>query len=186
MKFSIFDPILRFFNFVIWLFHDAIRKRWKKFLIIISASFIGTFTTAVAFALLISYAKYNIDGHVISVKGFNLPVIKGVEGVLFYGFASLVLGLMSASFTFWAQKEILNLSRDYHRDIMARAIAAYNKMNFLVENANTKFFTSKHDRRHIPTIYANYVSISLKTILDSIQPLIMLFTSVFFLFYINF
>ncbi len=179
------ETILRFFSFSLWLFKDAVKNRWKKVITIIVANFIGTFTAAIAFGILIGFAKNQIDGKALKIKGFEIPIIGGVEGLILFGFLALFFGYASAYITYWAQKEILNLSRDYHKDVMARSVQSYTKERLFTFSKEIKFLTNKHDRRHLPTIYANYVSISVKTILDIIHPLMVLVGSSLILIYIN-
>lgn len=179
------ETILRFIKISVWLFNDAVKNRWKRLIIIVIASFIGTFTTATAFGILIGYAKYQIDGNTFQIKGVELPIMGGIEGLLLFGGLALIFGYASAYITYWSQKEILKFSQDYHKGVMARSVASYIKERHFNFSEDIRFLTNKHDNRHLPTIYSNYVSISLKNILDIIQPMIVLFGSSLILLYSN-
>lgn len=186
-KYKFLNSLFEFTRNIFLVSKFGIERDKKKILLIIIANFLGTLTAASTFGILLGYARQKISGKIISFKGVQLPELEGYFGLIVFGLAALVFGILSALSTYWSQKEILKLSQIYHKDIMARAIVAFNKnvFNKNLTKKNAQFLTKSHDRRYIPTIYANYVSITFKTVLDTIQPIIVLVFSVSVLFYLN-
>lgn len=170
---------------ILWLFQEGLRGRLWHFFSVIYFSFLGIGTVAVSFGLLLGYARHKINGGLYQFRGYSIDIPQGVEGLLIVACGALFFGILSALCTYWAHNKILMLTSFFHRNAIVSAISVLDASYMRPGFENLKFLSPKHDQRHIATIYTNYLAISLKMLLESVQPFITLSVAVILLCYLN-
>ncbi|MDG5467683.1 hypothetical protein P9J64_05025 [Deltaproteobacteria bacterium IMCC39524] len=173
-----FGGVQNFLNTAVWILKEGLEGRKRAFFWVFTANFLGVGTVAASFAVLIGYARYQISGKEFAFRGYSVPVPDGLEGLLFYGGAALVLGVLSAYCVFWSQKGVYTLSAAFHKEAMVRAVSVVDFATRRTDlSSRIKFLAPQHDHRHVATVYTNYLAVSLKLLMEAIQPILIFLVS---------
>ncbi len=171
---------------IVWLLKTGCSGRERSVAGIVVYGFLGVGLYAFSFALLIAYARFQIDGQAASIRGIVVQFPPGMPGVLYCAAGAFFLGILSGSCTYLGQKGILKITRLFHYATVEKTLVLYRQRLFRQQLDNLEFLTRQHGLQHLPSIYCNYLAISLKIVLEAIQPLLTLVFTLLVLFYLNF
>jgi len=175
----------RFLSVLKWLLNDVFENRMGRFVLLILVNVVGVATSTAAFTLLVAYVRFQSSGgpskSFHGVLRFMAPVLS--NRVTGFGICIFILGVFSALCLYLAQHLTLRIVHDYHKNAVAQATAFITTVK--IDRLNVSLLASRHQYRHLTTLYARYTANFLRLLFESILPLATSLFAFSVLFYLD-
>ena len=153
---------------------NELRHRIKQAGIVLALNFIGVTLGTTAFAILWFYVRRRVSGTDsfggICWMSYLFPLL------------ILLLGILSACCIFYSRRGAINVAKDFHMSVIKKA----QQPNKHIKQANSVvYLSSKHNERHIPTLYARHTANVIRLLLEASLPLLTSIFAILSLLYIN-